>query len=139
VRTVYVVVHPEAAHHAEGLVGGWYDSQLTPAGARAAVLIAEALRARIPAAAEAELYSSDLQRARHAAIVVGDRLRVRRSLTGACARSPTERPAAGRRRGWTSGSSRRLRPGTGWATMKAYDYFHNRQVVSLGDTRHLGP
>jgi hypothetical protein len=36
-----------------------------------------ALRDMIPEAADAELYSSDLQRARQTAIVVGDRLRVR--------------------------------------------------------------
>ncbi|WUD77380.1 phosphoglycerate mutase family protein [Streptomyces sp. NBC_00510] len=61
-RTLYVVTHPEATHHAEGVVGGWHDSQLTPAGVRAAVSIAQALRARIPEGAEVELFTSDLQR-----------------------------------------------------------------------------
>ena len=41
--------------------GGWNDSQLTPIGARAAVSIAKALRARIPEDAEVEVFSSDLQ------------------------------------------------------------------------------
>lgn len=30
-RTVFVVTHPEATHHVEDRVGGWFDSQLTPA------------------------------------------------------------------------------------------------------------
>ncbi|WP_455362671.1 histidine phosphatase family protein [Streptomyces sp. SYSU K21746] len=61
-RTLYVVTHPEATHHVEGVVGGWHDSQLTPAGVRAAVSIAQALRTQIPDGAEVELFSSDLQR-----------------------------------------------------------------------------
>lgn len=61
-RTLYVVTHPEATHHVDGVVGGWHDSQLTPAGVRATVSIAQALRARIPDGAEVDLFSSDLQR-----------------------------------------------------------------------------
>ncbi|QKW06560.1 histidine phosphatase family protein [Streptomyces sp. NA04227] len=61
-RTLYVVTHPEATHHVEGVVGGWHDSQLTPAGVRAAVSLARALRAQIPDGAEVELFSSDLRR-----------------------------------------------------------------------------
>ena len=66
-RTLYVVTHPEAKHHIEGVVGGWHDSQLTPAGVRAAVSIARALRAHVPDGAEVELFSSDLQRTRRTA------------------------------------------------------------------------
>lgn len=66
-RTLWVVTHPEATHHVEGLVGGWYDSALTPAGAEAASAIAAELRARIPSAAEVELYASDLRRTRETA------------------------------------------------------------------------
>ncbi|MFJ8948006.1 histidine phosphatase family protein [Streptomyces sp. NPDC102395] len=66
-RTLYVVTHPEATHHVEAVVGGWHDSQLTPAGARAAASIAHALRERIPDGAEVELFSSDLQRTRRTA------------------------------------------------------------------------
>ncbi|MFE6156299.1 histidine phosphatase family protein [Streptomyces sp. NPDC057889] len=61
-RTLYVVTHPEATHHVEGVVGGWHDAQLTPAGVRAALSIAQALRARIPDGAGVEVFSSDLQR-----------------------------------------------------------------------------
>ncbi|WP_084721944.1 histidine phosphatase family protein [Rhodococcus marinonascens] len=62
-RNLYVVAHPEATHHVEGVVGGWHDSQLTYGGIRAAGSIAEALRAGIPDRAQVEVISSDLQRA----------------------------------------------------------------------------
>jgi len=48
VRTVYLVVHPEAEHHVQGLVGSWHDSQLTAAGELGAQRIAEKLRTTIP-------------------------------------------------------------------------------------------
>lgn len=66
-RSVYVITHPEATHHVERVVGGWHDSQLTPTGIRAAVSIAEALRAGIPDDAEVEVITSDLRRARRTA------------------------------------------------------------------------
>lgn len=75
-RTVYVVTHPEATHHVEGVVGGWNDSQLTAAGARAAASIAHALRACIPGDARVELFSSDLQRALQTARIVAEQLQV---------------------------------------------------------------
>jgi 2,3-bisphosphoglycerate-dependent phosphoglycerate mutase len=75
-RNVYVVTHPESTHHAEKLVGGWYDAQLTRAGVTAAASIGQALRARIPRDREIELYSSDLQRAWQTARVIGDLLHV---------------------------------------------------------------
>jgi probable phosphoglycerate mutase len=71
VRTIYVVTHPEATHHVEGVVGGWYDSRLTPAGADAAARIARALRASIPEQADIELFSSDLQRCLQTGTVIG--------------------------------------------------------------------
>lgn len=33
-RNIYIVAHPEASHHTEGVVGGWYDSVLTERGIR---------------------------------------------------------------------------------------------------------
>ncbi|WP_455410020.1 histidine phosphatase family protein [Streptomyces hiroshimensis] len=66
-RSIHVVTHPEASHHVEGLVGGWHDSHLTPAGLREAALIARALRTEIPEDAEVELISSDLLRTRRTA------------------------------------------------------------------------
>ncbi|MFE7116679.1 histidine phosphatase family protein [Streptomyces sp. NPDC057654] len=79
-RTLYVVTHPEATHHVEGVVGGWHNSRLTPAGVRAAVSIAEALRSRIPDGAEVELYASDLRRTVRTAEEVGRLFGVRPSL-----------------------------------------------------------
>ena len=66
-RSIYVITHPEATHHVEGVVGGWHDSELTPTGLRMAGSIARALRATVPADAEVEVISSDLRRARHTA------------------------------------------------------------------------
>ncbi|MBC9728578.1 histidine phosphatase family protein [Streptomyces sp. TRM68367] len=71
-RTIYVVTHPEATHHVEGVVGGWHDSQLTPAGIHAAGSIAQALRAQIRDGSEVELFSSDLQRTRQTAEEVAE-------------------------------------------------------------------
>ncbi len=208
-RNIYVVTHPEATHHVEGVVGGWHDSRLTPAGARAAASIAEALRSRIPGDAQVELFSSDLQRALQTARVVGDLLhvepvldrRLREKSYGEAEGKPREwlnqrfvpPPAAGDRMEHDEGvpgaetkmafaqrvyaatdaileSSREhqvivthgfavtfvlaswirmpiesvgyvnFRAGCGSITvLREDDYFHNRQVVSLGDTRHLAP
>lgn len=70
-RTVYVVTHPEATHHLDGLVGGWYDSDLTGAGTRAAAVIAANLRGRVPHDAPVEICTSDLRRAARTAAVIG--------------------------------------------------------------------
>ncbi|GAA2101719.1 MULTISPECIES: histidine phosphatase family protein [Brevibacterium] len=73
-RRLYVVTHPEATHHVDGLVGGWHDSALTHRGLAHACAIATALRARIPAAAEVVLASSDLLRARQTAETIAAEL-----------------------------------------------------------------
>ena len=70
-RNVYVVVHPEATHHQDDIVGGWHDSELTPAGTADASAIAEALADRIPRGAVVEVYSSDLRRAHAVATKIG--------------------------------------------------------------------
>jgi 2,3-bisphosphoglycerate-dependent phosphoglycerate mutase len=62
VRTIHVVTHPEATHHVEGLVGGWYDSELTAVGKRDAAAIADALYSDVPNAAAIEVIASDLRR-----------------------------------------------------------------------------
>jgi len=209
VRTIYVVAHPEATHHVDGVVGGWHDSQLTPAGARAAAWIAEALRSRIPGDAHVELFSSDLQRTLQTARVVGDLLhvepvldrRLREKSYGEAEGKPQEwlnqrfvpPPAAGDRmehdEGVPGAETKMAFAQRVYAAMDAIlesscehqvivthgfavtfvlaswirmpiesvgyvnfragcasitvlredDYFHNRQVVSLGDTRHLAP
>ncbi|MFC9252304.1 histidine phosphatase family protein [Amycolatopsis thailandensis] len=73
-RTVYVVTHPEATHHVDRVVGGWFDSELTPDGERAAAAVAESLRAKVPD--DVELYASDLRRTARTAEVIGERLGV---------------------------------------------------------------
>ncbi|MBA0045916.1 histidine phosphatase family protein [Mycobacteroides sp. LB1] len=75
-RRIYVVTHPESDHHVDRLVGGWYDSALTPTGLNAARAIAASLRARIPNGSGVEVYSSDLIRAAHTAEAIGDALGV---------------------------------------------------------------
>lgn len=185
------------------------SSQLTPAGARAAASIAEALRSRIPGDAHVELFSSDLQRALQAARVVGDVLhvepvldrRLREKSYGDAEGRPREwldqrfvpPPAVGDRMGHDEGVpgaetkmafAQRVyavmdailesccehqvivthgfavtfvvaswirmpiesigyvnfRTASGSiAVLREDDYFHNRQVVSLDDTRHLAP
>jgi broad specificity phosphatase PhoE len=44
VLNIYVVTHPEATHHIEDRVGGWFESELTVEGHVHAARIAEALR-----------------------------------------------------------------------------------------------
>ncbi|HEY5833024.1 histidine phosphatase family protein [Streptomyces sp.] len=206
-RTLYVVTHPEATHHVEGVVGGWHDSQLTPAGVRAAASIAQALRAQVPDGAEVELFSSDLQRTRRTAEDVAELFgvkpildrRLREKSYGEAGGRPQEwldrrfvpPPAAGERlehdegiegaetkaalaqRVYAAMDEILQRPcehqiivthggsltfvvaswikmpigSVGYASFRAPsgsitrlcedDFFHNRQVVSLGDTSHL--
>ncbi|KUF13646.1 histidine phosphatase family protein [Streptomyces silvensis] len=76
-RTVHVVTHPEATHHVDKLVGGWHDSELTPAGRRSAAAIARALRADIPDGADVEIVSSDLKRTAQTADAVAELFGVR--------------------------------------------------------------
>jgi len=76
VRTVYVVTHPESAHHVDGLVGGWHDSELTARGRAHADDIAEEIRRRVPEDASVSVFSSDLARAAEVAHRIGARLDV---------------------------------------------------------------
>ncbi|MFI1092377.1 histidine phosphatase family protein [Streptomyces sp. NPDC020917] len=208
-RTLHVVTHPESTHHVEGVVGGWHDSQLTPAGVRAAVSIAQALRARIPDGAEVELFSSDLRRTRRTAEEIAELFgvepildrRLREKSYGEAGGRPQEwldrrfvpPPAAGERldhdegvegaetkaelaervyaamdeilrspgghqiivthggsltfvvASWIKmpidavGYASFRAPSGSITTLREDDFFHNRQVVALGDTRHLGP
>lgn len=72
---LYVVTHPEATHHLADQVGGWFDSELTPAGLQDADLVAAALRERVAGSPPA-LFTSDLRRARQTAGAIGARLGV---------------------------------------------------------------
>jgi len=74
-RHIYLVTHPEAQHHVDGLVGGGYDSELTARGRLQAESIADVLVSRIGDRA-VEVYSSDLRRASEAAERIAERFAV---------------------------------------------------------------
>lgn len=60
---LYVVTHPHAEHTERDLVGGWYDSHLTPHGRLDARLVAEELeRRRRDARRPVRITTSDLAR-----------------------------------------------------------------------------
>ncbi|MGY8696039.1 MAG: histidine phosphatase family protein [Verrucomicrobiia bacterium] len=60
-QQIYVITHPEAEHHIQGIVGGQYDSHLTPKGKAAAKIIANSLKSDI-GKSEIHIYSSALSR-----------------------------------------------------------------------------
>jgi probable phosphoglycerate mutase len=76
VRNVYVVTHPEATHHVEDRVGGWFDSELTEHGLIQARSIADELVTRVSDPCAVALYTSDLRRTVQTATAVGERLQV---------------------------------------------------------------
>jgi len=76
VKTIYVVTHPEATHHVEGLVGGQFDSDLTATGHIHASRIADVLADRLDEHLPIEVVSSDLLRTRRTAGIVAGRLGV---------------------------------------------------------------
>lgn len=71
---IYVVTHPEATHHIEDRVGGWFDSELTGEGLVHAARIAEALADRVAQPSGAALFTSDLRRATQTAAAIAERL-----------------------------------------------------------------
>jgi 2,3-bisphosphoglycerate-dependent phosphoglycerate mutase len=72
-KAIYVVTHAEATHHVDGVVGGWFDSDLTERGSVQAEAIAASLAARTRGAS-LEVFSSDLLRARRTAETIARRL-----------------------------------------------------------------
>ncbi|SDF19469.1 probable phosphoglycerate mutase [Blastococcus aurantiacus] len=75
-RRLYVVTHPEAAHHLSGEVGGWSDTELSERGLRQADAVAARIRELVPADAAVQLHSSDLTRTVQTAEAIGARLDV---------------------------------------------------------------
>ncbi len=67
IRELVLVTHPEATHHTDGLVGGWYDADLTERGAAQAQQVADAVG---PADA---VFSSTLTRCRRTAGAIAAR------------------------------------------------------------------
>lgn len=98
-RRLYVVTHPEATHHVEGRVGGWFDSRLTARGHTHAAAIASRLRELIPASATVELYSSDLRRAVETATPIARRFGVAAALVPGL-REKSYGVAGGRPQSW---------------------------------------
>jgi len=72
-RRIAVVIHTEAQHHVDQLVGGWYDSSLTDKGKGQARQVARALRSIFPEL-QVPIVSSDLLRARQTAEIIGEHL-----------------------------------------------------------------
>ncbi|CAN7263817.1 histidine phosphatase family protein [Phenylobacterium sp. LjRoot164] len=75
-KDIYLVAHGEAQHHVQGLVGGWYDSELTERGHRQAQAIADSLAQRLAGAPAVEVYSSDLRRTAQTAAPIAKALGV---------------------------------------------------------------
>jgi 2,3-bisphosphoglycerate-dependent phosphoglycerate mutase len=99
VRTLYVVTHPEATHHVDGLVGGWFDSELTERGRGQAAAIAGRLRELVPDGADVEVWSSDLRRTAQTADVIGRVFGVAPVLSAGL-REKSYGEAAGRSQAW---------------------------------------
>lgn len=71
-RTLYVVTHPESTHHVDRVVGGQFNSSLTPRGQRQAAAIADRLAELVPAGAD--LFTSDLKRTTQTADAIATKL-----------------------------------------------------------------
>lgn len=97
-RNIFIVAHPEASHHTDGVVGGWFDSHLTDRGARHAEAIARSLAARLNGK-KPEIFSSDLLRARQTANAIGEALGVR-VTTDADLREKSFGEAEGKPQSW---------------------------------------
>jgi probable phosphoglycerate mutase len=75
-RNLYVVTHAQSQHHLEGVVGGWFDSDLSEHGRVQASRVAVAVRKLIPVGATARVYTSDLRRAVQTAEPIAEALGV---------------------------------------------------------------
>lgn len=76
-QDIYVVAHPHAEHTAQDLVGGWFDSRLTPNGRDDAALVARELaRRRAEMSRPVRITTSDLARCAETAGIVGEALGV---------------------------------------------------------------
>ncbi|WP_293699919.1 histidine phosphatase family protein [uncultured Agrococcus sp.] len=70
-QQVLVVTHPEASHHVDGRVGGWFDAPLTERGLTEAGQIAKHIRQIVPREARPQIVASDLLRTRQTADAIG--------------------------------------------------------------------
>lgn len=126
-RRLYVVAHPESQHHVAGLVGGWYDAELTGRGRARAELIAHRIRELVPAGATVELRSSDLARTAQTAQTIGAQLGVEPVLD-ARLREKSYGVAEGRPQAWLD--ERFVRPpATG-------DRMNHHEGIEGSETKH---
>lgn len=72
-KDLYVVAHAQSQHHVDQVVGGWFDTGLTPLGQRQAAAAGERLAASL-GGRSAGIVSSDLKRAAETAAIIGERL-----------------------------------------------------------------
>jgi probable phosphoglycerate mutase len=79
VRDIFVVTHAQSTHHIDGLVGGWYDTELTDLGRRQANAISVRI-AELVGDRAVELYASDLKRAAQTAAPIAARLGIEARL-----------------------------------------------------------
>ena len=75
-KDIYLVAHGQSQHHVEGLVGGWYDSELTALGRRQAEAVAQRVVELVGEAAPIEIHASDLKRAAQTAEPIAEALQV---------------------------------------------------------------
>lgn len=74
-QEIFLVTHPQSTHHVDGLVGGWFDSELTDLGHKQAELIALETARHVDSSTE--LFSSDLLRTRQTADAIARQLNVK--------------------------------------------------------------
>lgn len=74
-KTIITIQHTQSIHHTNGMVGSWTDWDLSELGVRQAESIGRNLAEQL-AGKSFVVYSSDLQRAKHTAEIVGRHLGV---------------------------------------------------------------
>lgn len=143
VRTLHLGTHPEATHVVDGLVGGWYDADLTERGEVDAEAVAAELASRLqPALAAGEqvgVVSSDLRRCRRTAerllagpaehLVVVTHGGAATYVVTAWIGMPLE----------SVGSVRFTTPPGAITVLRQDADTGDRRVASLGEVAHLGP
>ncbi len=72
-KDLYIVAHAQSQHHVDKVVGGWFDTGLTPLGERQARAVAGRLQALVGETG-ATIVSSDLKRAVETAAIVAEAL-----------------------------------------------------------------
>ncbi|HIY64887.1 MAG TPA: histidine phosphatase family protein [Candidatus Agrococcus pullicola] len=123
---VLVVTHPEATHHVDGLVGGWFDGPLTERGLYEAGQIAKRIRHVVPHDAESRIVASDLLRTRQTADAIGAELDAH-PMFDAGLREKSYGDAEGRPQRWLS--ERFIHP------PRIGDRLHHDEGIDNGETK----